>query len=189
MTECEVPATVDNVIVTEEPGAVSEPVLELAGPVDYDSLALKLALGIRNVYQMNDQVAFVLVKPDLREGLIAALNALPDEAYPAQFKEHLGIHADESVEVVRLITQSDVEAMFLEQYFTANGVLPRLQHFLQTNTVRLRVGPVESEMPMPVRISLETLRFMFLWEQKERLAPQIIKPPLGAQIQTSLLRK
>jgi len=194
MTESSEAATAaveDVTVMTEsdQPAPAEGAVLDAAGPVDYDGLAIKVALGLKQVHQIGDNVAFMLVHPNLFDGLTAALQAMPDEAFPQLFKEQLGIYPDEGANPVRIVTQTDLEGEFLQQYFTANGLLPKLQHAMQNSMSRLRIGGQEQDIPNPVRVTLETLRVLFVLDLKERLAPGILRPPMGSQVVQGLLRK
>src|ERR1051326_2817952 len=139
---------------------------------------MKVAIALNQVYQMGDQAACLLVNPALVEGFREAFAALPDETVPRLFKEQLPIEPDEEVGDIRVITGTDVEAQFLQQYFgpQGNGLLPRMQQYLQTQR-------------HPVRITLEALRILYLLDIKERVVPQIIRAPMGAQLQQGPLRR
>jgi hypothetical protein len=139
---------------------------EVAQAERIHGLALRCAQAFRQIYQSGDQVAMVLVNPELQEAFTEALQSLPDHIVPPDFKEKLPIMAEPEIPEIHIVTGLEVESRFLEQYFgppPGNGLIPRMQEYL-------------SRQPHPIRITLDWLRERYLDEVAERVQPQIIRP-------------
>lgn len=147
--------------------------------VDYEGLAMEVAVAFSQLYQQGEQVAFLLINPALEAGFRQAFQALPDEAVPQAIKEGLPIHVDADLPRLRIITATDLEYQFLHQYFGpaphGNNKLPRLMEYLQ-------------KQPYPVRVDLNVLRVLYILDALKRTGIDVEIATPGSQLFTGIRR-
>ena len=146
----------------------------------FGEMAAKTAMALRQISQMNQTVAMILVNPALHDGYLKAIMELAEEALPQELKERLPIHPDPDVEEVYIVTGAEVERQFLEQYFgpTENGgsgLIPKMRDHLTRN-------------PYPVVMTIEWLRNRYLDEIAEQVQSKIVRATVNTDL-NSLLRR
>lgn len=152
-----------------------------------DDMALRIALGVREVTAGGDQVLFISINPRFISGLWTRLSAMTDEAYPQVFRDNITLLEDPAVEKATFVTVGNLEEQFLRSHFTENGFLPRLEVFMQGSHINVNVSGQQHTLGIPVRLSIDTMRTLYFLEMKERLMPpRIVVPPMGARIETNL---
>ncbi len=127
---------------------------------DYAAYAQQAVQMIHQLHRSGDQLAMFLVHPSLKEGFLEAIQALPEEVLPQEYKEKLPIQEDSDQHGIHAVTGNQMESRFLETYFGpreqgGNGKLPRLIQYLQ-------------QQPYPVRLDLSTLRTLYVLDVMKR---------------------
>jgi hypothetical protein len=147
--------------------------------MNFEEMAAKTAMALQQIARMNNTVAMILVNPDLLEGYVNAVMALPEQAIPQEVKERLPIHPDPDVEEVYIVTGAEVERQFLEQHFGptehgGNGLIPRMKDHLTRN-------------PYPVVITIDWLRNRYLDEVADSVSSKIVRATVNTDL-NSILR-
>jgi hypothetical protein len=140
---------------------------EAEGP-DYNRLALEAAHRTLRIFEGNDQVELFLVNPRLSEGFVTAWRALSEELIPAAFRDNVPIVEDEGIEVIHIDTRVQREARYLQNHFGpreqgGTGLIPALLAELDKRR-------------SPVMLGIEFLRFRYLMEMADEVAPRVVVP-------------
>lgn len=162
-------ATVE--VIQEAPEFMPTPDGDVVQIPTGQQIALRLLQTFRQLGTAGDQVAVVLINPQLKEEFLAAWKELPDGAFHTDadqakvMRDNLPLQEDERVKIAEIIPVSHMEKQFLVQHFGpreegGNGLLPQMEAYLQ-------------EQPYPVRITIDWLRNRYLDQIAERFTRRV----------------